>query len=82
MTLMFTAYEVTDGGIVLHFVSPDPGAGQPSDWYAGVTDAELAAATTNVLLRQLVLNKLTRKLRAAGGIATRLDPFIGQSVVI
>ena len=82
MTLNFTSYAVQDDGIQLHFVSPDPGAGMPSDWYVLVTDAEVTAATTQAQLRQLVLGKLNRKFRAAGGIATRLDPFIGQSVVI
>mgnify|MGYP001612894606 FL=1 len=82
MILIFTSYAVQDAGVQLHFVSPDPGAGMPSDWYVLVGDAELAGATNNAQLRQLVLDKLNRKLRAAGGIATRLDPFIGQSVVI
>lgn len=82
MTLTFTSYEVHDTGILLHFVSPDPGAGMPSDWFVGLTDAELAGASNQAQLRQLVLDKLNRKFRAASGIAARLDPFIGQSVVI
>ena len=82
MTFTFTSYEVLDTGVQLHFISPDPGAGQPTDWYVVVTDAELVGATTTILLRQLVLDKLNRKFRAANGIATRLDPFIGQSLII
>ena len=82
MTFTFTNYEVLDTGVRLYFISPDPGAGQPTDRYAVVTDAELTAATTTILLRQLVLDKLNRKFRAASGIATRLDPFIGQSLII
>lgn len=81
MTLTFTDYTVLDDGIQFHFASPDPGAGQPSDYYVQATDAELAAVTTQAQLRTLVTNKLQRKLRATG-IATKLDPFIGQSLVI
>lgn len=81
MTLTFTDYAVFDNGIQFHFVSADPGAGKPSDYYVQATDAELAAVTTQLQLRTLIENKLNRKLHA-NGIATKLDPFIGQSLTI
>lgn len=81
MTLTFMDYEVTDEGITLHFVSPDPGPGQASDKYLVLTDAELAGVTTLAALRDLVLTKAKRKLLAEG-IATKLNGFIGQSVTL
>ena len=81
MTLTFTSYEVTDSGISLHFVSPDPGPAKPSDYYVSLTDAEIAGVSTQAQLRTLVTNKLNRKLRALG-FTTKLDPFIGQSLTI
>ena len=81
MTLTFTSYEVTDNGIALHFVSPDPGPAKPSDYYVSLTDAEITSVSTQVQLRTLVTAKLNRKLRALG-FTTKLDPFIGQSLTI
>ena len=80
-TLTFTSYEVTNEGIDFHFVSPDPGPGEPSDYFVLITDAELATVTTQLQLRTLVRDRLERKLRATG-IASKLDQFIGQSLVI
>ena len=80
-TLTFMDYNVDDVGIHMHFVSPDPGAGQPSDYFILLTDAALAGVTTNANLRNLVETKLKRAFRAQG-IATKLDPFLGQSLVI
>ena len=82
MLFRFEEYEVLDGGITLHFVVPDPGAGRPNDYYVLVTDAELAGASNTAQLRTLVQTKLERKFRAAGGIAARLDPFLGQSLTV
>lgn len=81
MTLTFRAYDVEDGGIRLRFVSPDPGPGRVSDYDVLLTDTELVAVTTQAQLRTLVIDKLNRKLRAAN-IASKLDAFIGQSLVI
>jgi hypothetical protein len=79
MTFRFDSYEVADDGIALHFVSPDPGPGRPSDYFVTVTDAELAAAANAAQLRTLVTAKLQRKFRAAG-ISTKLDAFIGSTI--
>lgn len=81
MDMIFTHYEITDSGVTLTFTSPDPGPGRPSDYSVALTDAELASVGTNAQLRTLVTTKLQRKLQATG-IATRLDPFIGQSITI
>ena len=77
----FTSYEVTDGGIRMFFVCTDPGPGQPNDYDIFLTDAELAPITTAPQLNTLVTNKLNRKIRAVN-IAPKLDPFIGQTLVI
>lgn len=81
VTLTFTSYEVTDEGIVLHFVSPDPGPGEMSDYYVLLTDTELAGVSNQSQLATLIRTKLERRIRAVG-IASKLDPFIGQSMVI
>jgi hypothetical protein len=80
-TLQFTDYEVTDDGIRLHFVSPDPGAGNNSDYYVTLTDVELAGAQTQAALIALVQGRVNRKLNAAG-IAAKLALFVGQSLVL
>ncbi len=80
-TMVFMSYQVQDSGIQFHFVCPDPGGEQPSDYYILVTDAEVAAITTLASAKTLILNKLARKYRALN-IASKLDQFIGQSVVI
>jgi len=81
VTMTFFGYEVQDTGINLHFLCPDPGAGENSDWYVFLTDAEVASITSLATARTLVTTKLNRKFRAAS-IATKLDQLIGQSVVI
>ena len=80
--MVFADYEIQDGGVTLHFTCANPGPGMVNDWYILLTDAEIAGAANQAQLRTLVVNKLERKFRAAGGIATKLDPFIGQSVTI
>lgn len=68
-------------GVYLTFTSPDPGPGEESDVVILLTDTDLAAVTTQVQLRDLIQNKLNRRVRAAG-IASKLDPFIGQSLTV
>ena len=81
MICTFTSYEVQDAGMTLHFVSQDPGAGKPSDYYILLTDADLATVTKLAEFQMLVQTRLKRKVNAVG-IATKLDPLIGQSVVV
>ncbi len=80
-TMIFLDYEVQDNGIRIHFVCPDPGPNEVSDYYITVTDAELSLITTLAKFKTLVLTKLQRKLRASD-IASKLDPYIGQSLVV
>lgn len=80
-TFIFQSYFVSDGGISLVFLCTDPGPGEESEYTVLVTDAELSAVTTQVQLRNLVDAKLKRKIRSAN-IASKLDQFIGQSLVI
>ena len=75
------AYQIEDGGIRLHFVCANPGPGQVSDYFIFLTDADLAAVTSQAQLRTLVETKLRRALRATG-IASKLDQFVGASVTI
>ena len=76
-----SAYRIEDGGIRLHVVCANPGPGQVSDYFIFLTDADLAAVTSQAQLRTLVETKLKRALRATG-IGTKLEPFVGQSVTI
>jgi len=78
-TFIMESYSVTDEGIVLEFLNPDPGGGNESLYYIRLSDVELAAVTTQQQLRNLVTTKLERKIRAAN-IASKLDQFIGQSI--
>ena len=80
-TMRFEDYEVVDQGISLHFVCIDPGPGMNSDYYVLLTDADLTGVSTQAELASLVRTRLQRRYRATG-IATKLDPFIGQNLVI
>lgn len=81
MILTFTRYKVTDAGITMAFNANDPGPRADNEIVILLTDAELAGVTTQAQLRTLVMNKLNRKIRATG-IATKLDPFIGQTLTV
>ena len=78
---MYTDDRLPILGIKLHFVCLDPGPALPNDYYIVITEAELGAVNNQAQLRTLVQNKLNAQLRFAG-IATKLDPFIGQSLVV
>jgi hypothetical protein len=77
----FLRYEVEDASVLMEFLNANPGPGNPSNYTIRFTDAELAAVTTNLQLRNAVQVKLRRKLQAEG-IASKLDAFIGMSVTI
>lgn len=79
--MTFSAYDVEDGGIRLRFVCSNPGGGEPSDYDVFVTDAELAGTANLAQLKTLVTTKLNRRYRAVG-LATKLDPLIGQTITI
>lgn len=76
MTLTFRSYAVTDDGIALTFEGSGDGA-----YTIFLTDAELSAIATQAQLRAAVTAKLQRKVNATG-IASKLEPLIGQSVSI
>ena len=80
-TMRFDSYTVEDNGIQFHFVCIDPGPGMNSDYYVLVTDAELTGVTSQAQLASLITTKLQRRYRATGA-ASKLDPFIGQTLVI
>lgn len=80
-TLQFTGYTMEEAGARLNFLALDPGAGEPNNYQILLTIAELATVTTQAALRTLVMDKLNTLLRALG-VAAKLDPFIGQSLVI
>lgn len=77
----FNSYEVTDGGIIMHFVCDNPGAGMQSDWYITITDADLSTVNSLATFRTMVLAKLQRKFRGSG-IANKLDNLIGGTVTL
>ena len=80
-TMVFMDYQIRDDGIELHFVCYNPGPGEITDYYILITDAEITAISNATQFKALIVAKLQRKLRAAN-LASKLDPFIGQSVVI
>ena len=80
-TMVFMDYQVQDTGVQLHFVCPDPGGGEASDYYIFVTDSEIAGITNLSTAKTLITTKLGRRLRATG-LATKLDLLIGQSMVV
>lgn len=80
LTMIFKDYAVSDAGVVLHFVCPNPGAEQVSDYYVLLTDAEISAAANTAALGLLAKTKLQRQLRATG-LSSKLDALIGQSLV-
>jgi hypothetical protein len=77
----FVDYEVKDSGVTMHFVCLNPGAGRTTDYYIDLTDADVAGVSTQLQLKNLIVQKLQRKLKATG-FSTKLDPLIGQSVSI
>lgn len=80
-TFTFTGYTPTDNGVEMTFVCSNPGPGQRTDYTISLTDSELAAITTQLELKNLVQTKLNKKIRAAG-IASKLDGFIGQTLIV
>lgn len=80
--MTFEGYDILEtGGIIMKFVCANPGGGNPSDYTVYITDAELTGTSNTAALRTLVTTKLNRKYRATG-LATKLDPLIGQTVTI
>ena len=78
MDLTFLSYTVdTDGTSLLFTAMP----AISEEYRIFFTDAELAAITTQLQLRNAVTTKLQRKVQAVG-IASKLDGFIGQQVTI
>jgi len=80
-TMTFNSYEINDEGIKFNFVCLNPGAGQPTDYCIIISDSELSTISNTLQFKTLVQNKLQRKYRALN-ICTKLDQYIGQSLVI
>lgn len=68
-------------GVRMHFVCLNPGPEQPNDYYILVSIDELTAITTQLQLRTLVQDRLNQQIRFTG-IASKLDPFIGQTLTV
>lgn len=81
VVMTFAGYYVEDAGIRFHFVATNPGPGLESDYYVFCTDSELAAVSNQGQLQTLLTTKLNRSIRRTG-IASKLDPFIGQSITV
>lgn len=85
--LTFTRYEVQRDGVLLWFVCPDPGPGEPSDYNLFFPDAELGIVTTPIVVTSLatfqsaVIAKFGRMVRA-NAIASKLDSLIGRSITL
>jgi hypothetical protein len=82
MNLQFNGYSVTDTGVEFSFDFPTGEMATISTpIIVTLTDAELAAVTTQVQLRNALVTKLQRKIQKAG-IASKLDQFINQTITI
>lgn len=77
---VLTDYEADESGVTLHFVSPNPGPGQATDYYVRVLDNEIAGQATAESLSAFILTKLQKKIRAAG-YSTKVDPLLGREYV-
>ena len=80
-TYRFMSYSVQDESIRLDFNWDDATPGSVTEISVRLTDTELASITTQLQLRNAVISKLQRKVQATG-VASKLDPFIGQSLTI
>ena len=78
--MRFTGYDVTDTGIRFAFEENVTGNNM-LEAAVFMTDAELAAITSQAQLRTALTTKLQRQVNKAG-IAAKLDPLIGQSITI
>ena len=55
------------GEIKFHFLAPNPGPGENSDWYVSMTKAEYdAAAVSTALLRGELQKRLDMQIRGTG----------------
>lgn len=68
--------------VELRFTCADPGPNMEGGYMVTVTDAELTAATTGPLLKQLLLDKLKLQFKPLSVNAARLDGLIGQTVTV
>lgn len=79
--LTFLRYTVENDGTHLWFLCADPGPGEDTDYMIVLTDDDLATVTTQLQLKNLVLGKFARKIRAQN-IASKLDGFLGQNITV
>jgi hypothetical protein len=79
--MTFVGYRIEGTGLTMQFVCSNPGGGEPSDYDVFLTDAEVTGTANLAALKTLVTTKLNRKYRATG-LATKLDPLIGQTITI
>jgi len=77
----FVAYRVKDSTIDMLFDWADAPPGTCTDIVVVLTDAELAAVSSQANLVALARTKLKRKMKAEG-IANKLDAAIGQTIMI
>jgi len=80
MILTFEGYNVLNDGVALEF-RPGENTTKDARFTVFLSDAELTTIVTLAQLRAIVISKLQRKVQAAG-IASKLDPLVGQSVTI
>jgi hypothetical protein len=79
--MTFTAYKLDATGVEMNFVCNNPGEEAFSNWPINITYAELAAVSTQPQMLNLVTTKLNQRYRNVVAMG-KLDPLIGQSIVI
>lgn len=76
MTLEYRGFSIDDAGIILHFVSHDPGPGKASDYSVRIPDGELTGDPQRDI--QNISNRIQRKLGRGIGASAYLDRLLGS----
>ena len=76
-TMQLIDYAVEDGGVRFHFLCPDPGAGENSDYYVFLTNLEISSSTSDNALKTKLSDALKRRYRNVG--FTRGDTLVATA---
>lgn len=80
MILEYRGFSIDDIGIILHFVSHDPGPGNANDYSIRIPDGELTGDPDRDI--QNISNRVMRKLGRGVGASAHIDRLLGLVVEI
>ena len=72
-TMVYQGRTVTDAGVVVRFICPDPGPGEVSDYSILITAADVASVTTLASLQTILISKLQAKYRETATLGAKLN---------